>query len=43
MLDLYINTYNSCLKDKPADMTAGVHLCRGNFKVGLVLHLYGGV
>ncbi|KAF8532457.1 UROD/MetE-like protein [Gautieria morchelliformis] len=34
LLDLYISTYNSCLKEKPADMTAGVHLCRGNFKDG---------
>ncbi|KAF8592041.1 UROD/MetE-like protein [Ramaria rubella] len=34
LLDLYIRTYNSCLKGKPADMTAGVHLCRGNFKDG---------
>jgi lysophospholipase L1-like esterase len=33
LLDLYISTYNNCLRDKPADMTAGLHLCRGNFKV----------
>lgn len=35
LLDLYIRTYNNCLRDKPADMTAGLHLCRGNFKDGV--------
>jgi len=34
LLDTYIRTYNNCLKGKPADMTIGVHLCRGNFKDG---------
>ena len=31
LLQLYINVYNDCLRGKPADMCAGVHLCRGNF------------
>ncbi|KIJ45667.1 hypothetical protein M422DRAFT_227389 [Sphaerobolus stellatus SS14] len=34
ILDLYIDTYNKCLSDRPADMTVGIHLCRGNFKDG---------
>ncbi|THH11244.1 hypothetical protein EW146_g8102 [Bondarzewia mesenterica] len=34
MLDLYIKTYNDCLKGRSADMNVGVHLCRGNFKDG---------
>lgn len=33
LLDTYIRAYNDCIKDKPADMTIGLHLCRGNFKV----------
>ena len=35
LLDTYIATYNKILTDKPADMTAGLHLCRGNFKNGI--------
>ncbi|GJE97270.1 UROD/MetE-like protein [Phanerochaete sordida] len=35
MLDLYVRVYNDCLKGKPADMVAGLHLCRGNFKDGM--------
>jgi len=34
IFDLYIDTYNSCLRDKPADMNVGIHVCRGNFKDG---------
>lgn len=30
-LDEYIDFYNDCLSKRPADMHAGVHLCRGNF------------
>lgn len=37
ILDLYIKVYNDCLKDHPADMTVGLHLCRGNFKVRIIL------
>ena len=33
LLDLYVKTYNDCLKGRPADMNVGLHLCRGNFKV----------
>ena len=33
LLDTYIRAYNECLRDRPADMTVGLHLCRGNFKV----------
>jgi len=35
LLDLYIKVYNDILKDHPADMTIGLHLCRGNFKDGV--------
>lgn len=31
LLDSYIKLYNDCLRDRPADMHVGVHLCRGNF------------
>jgi len=34
LLDLYCRVYNACLDGRPADMTVGVHLCRGNFKDG---------
>ncbi|CCM03870.1 uncharacterized protein FIBRA_06021 [Fibroporia radiculosa] len=34
MLDLYCKVYNACLEGRPADMTVGIHLCRGNFKDG---------
>lgn len=33
VLDTYIKAYNDCLKDRPSDLTVGLHLCRGNFKV----------
>ncbi|TVY14603.1 Uncharacterized protein LARI1_G007243, partial [Lachnellula arida] len=31
LLDSYIKLYNACLRDRPADLHVGVHLCRGNF------------
>lgn len=34
LLDSYIKLYNNCLRDRPADMHVGVHLCRGNFVGG---------
>lgn len=34
LLDKYIKLYNDCIRDVPADMTIGLHLCRGNFKDG---------
>ena len=33
LFDMYINVYNDILKDRPADLTVGIHSCRGNFKV----------
>ena len=33
LLDTYIRAYNNCLKNRPADMNVGLHLCRGNFRV----------
>ncbi|ORY84679.1 hypothetical protein BCR35DRAFT_302996 [Leucosporidium creatinivorum] len=35
ILDSYIKLYNDCIEGHPADMTVGVHLCRGNFKNGM--------
>ena len=35
LLDLYIRTYNRLLAGRPADMTVGLHMCRGNFKNGV--------
>ncbi|KAI0365469.1 UROD/MetE-like protein [Pilatotrama ljubarskyi] len=35
LLNTYIKAYNDCLKGRPADMTVGLHLCRGNFKNGM--------
>ncbi|TFK56985.1 UROD/MetE-like protein [Heliocybe sulcata] len=34
LLNTYVKLYNDCLRDRPADMTIGLHLCRGNFKDG---------
>jgi methionine synthase II (cobalamin-independent) len=31
ILNLYIKTHNEIIKDHPADLTIGVHLCRGNY------------
>lgn len=33
LLFSYLNVYNVMLKDKPKDLIAGIHLCRGNSKV----------
>ena len=32
LVDLYIDSINACVKDAPADVVFGVHMCRGNFK-----------
>ena len=34
LLDLYIDVYNACLKDKPSSLHVGIHLCRGNAAQG---------
>lgn len=31
LLDAYIKLYNDCLSERPKDMHAGIHLCRGNW------------
>jgi methionine synthase II (cobalamin-independent) len=33
LFDTYIRVYNEILKDRPADLTVGLHTCRGNYKV----------
>lgn len=33
LLNMYIGVYNGILKDRPADLTIGIHTCRGNYKV----------
>lgn len=37
LLDLYVKSHNDVLKALPADLTIGVHLCRGNFPGGVHL------
>jgi 5-methyltetrahydropteroyltriglutamate--homocysteine methyltransferase len=32
LVDLYIDAINQAVKDVPAEMTVGVHVCRGNYK-----------
>ena len=32
LVDLYIDALNEAVKGKPAGMTVGVHVCRGNYK-----------
>jgi 5-methyltetrahydropteroyltriglutamate--homocysteine methyltransferase len=32
LVDLYIGAINQALKNRPASMTVGVHVCRGNYK-----------
>ena len=32
LVDLYIEAINQAVKDKPAGVTVGVHVCRGNYK-----------
>jgi methionine synthase II (cobalamin-independent) len=35
LIDLYVDAINNSIKDRPADMTVGVHLCRGNYAQGM--------
>jgi hypothetical protein len=35
LLDTYIRAINVCTQGRPNDLTIGVHMCRGNFKVGI--------
>ena len=37
LLALYVKVYNDIIADHPDDMTVGIHLCRGNFRVRRVL------
>jgi len=32
LVDLYIEAINQAVKNRPANMTVGVHVCRGNYK-----------
>jgi 5-methyltetrahydropteroyltriglutamate--homocysteine methyltransferase len=32
LVDLYVDAINEAVKGRPADMTVGVHMCRGNYK-----------
>jgi methionine synthase II (cobalamin-independent) len=32
LVDRYIDAINQAVRDRPADMVVGVHMCRGNFK-----------
>lgn len=33
LLDTYIRVLNGCIADKPSDLLASVHICRGNVRV----------
>src|SRR6185295_6549484 len=35
LIDLYIDAINDAVKDRPRQMSIGVHLCRGNFARGM--------
>lgn len=32
LVDLYVEAINEAVKNRPADMVVGVHMCRGNYK-----------
>ena len=32
LVDLYVEAINQAVKNRPADVTVGVHVCRGNYK-----------
>ena len=32
LVDLYVDAINEAVKNRPADMVVGVHMCRGNYK-----------
>lgn len=32
LVDLYVDALNEAVRDRPADMYVGVHMCRGNYK-----------
>ncbi len=32
LVDLYVDALNQAVRDRPADMYVGVHMCRGNYK-----------
>jgi len=35
LLNSYIRAFNLCIQDRPADLTIGLHICRGNFTGGV--------
>jgi 5-methyltetrahydropteroyltriglutamate--homocysteine methyltransferase len=35
LIDLYIDAINGAIRDRPANMTVGVHMCRGNAGHGM--------
>ncbi len=39
LFDTYIKLYNDILKNRPAELTIGLHTCRGNYKVGRNVHI----
>lgn len=40
LLDLYLKTYNDIIAGRPKDLTVGIHVCRGNFRVLYKLFRY---
>ena len=35
LFQVYLDVYNDCLRDRPRDMTIGLHICRGNVKASV--------
>ena len=33
LFDRYVKVYNDILQDRPAELTVGLHTCRGNYRV----------
>ena len=38
----YVRVYNDILANRPADLTAGIHTCRGNYKVRASVSVWRG-
>ena len=36
LFQVYLDVYNDCLRDRPRDMTIGLHICRGNVKASVL-------
>lgn len=45
LFDRYVKVYNDILQDRPAELTVGLHTCRGNYRVsaplGVLINVVG--